>query len=474
MPRFRIPLYLGLLLLLAVRSSPALGQDVLLAEGMITPKDATTAAEIVVVQVRTADQAPGPPAVVSLDPPRLALSSQGAPTGNVETTPFPQTVGKLAAGTWQVYAYGIDWTPGGGAPGFEGFSGPASFHVGRGEVYPKRIQPLAGQPFLLTVDGPWSDSCVPQIEQVSIEADPPRVVVGARHVEACAPANDTPTRFRADVPVAPLDAGRYEVEVRMSDPDDQQGFELYARASFRVVPEAEPRIVEIRLETDRARDAQLLVVEAEIPTVAAGNGCSTWSLHPRNAWVHGRDLYARIELEQVDAASGGPCGGVESATYRLPLPDLENGLYRVLVQREQQPGSGTFELWAQSPTLLEGRRLVSWIHQRFRITATWRDPTGRTGQGFAVTERASEEDGSSAVFAFFGEDNWELLVKVLRGCALNGYYWVFASAATDVEYTLEVVDDVSGAKAVYRNEIGRVSPAFTDTTALPVCEDNHG
>ena len=52
-----------------------------------------------------------------------------------------------------------------------------------------------------------------------------------------------------------------------------------------------------------------------------------------------------------------------------------------------------------------------------------------------VPEMCSDESG---VFSFYGPDNWELMVKVLDGCAINGHWWVFASGATDREWLLTV------------------------------------
>ena len=40
----------------------------------------------------------------------------------------------------------------------------------------------------------------------------------------------------------------------------------------------------------------------------------------------------------------------------------------------------------------------------------------------------------SAVVQFFDPDNWELLVKVLDGRAVNGFFWVFSAAATNVAF----------------------------------------
>ncbi len=465
MPRFSSALCLSLWLLLPLWGvdTPALGQSALVTDGMITPKDATAEADIVVVQVRTAEDAPGPPVVVSLDPPRLLLSSQVIATGVSPAEPQPQNVGKLAPGLWQTYSYEVDWNDQGGEPEVDGFSDPASFAVTRGEVYPQRMHPTAGEAFYLRVDGPWQNSCVPEIDQVLLGA-PSRVVILARRTDSvCLPENDRPSRFLIDAPVGPLAAGRYEVEVRV--PDDSAN-EIYATASFRVVPAGEPRILEVWIQPDLERGGNQLAVEIEIPNTQTPGGCSSWRVLPRKAWVHGRDLYGQFELEQIVA----PCEPTTVSTFRIPLPDLETGLYRILLHRDEvgapDSESGDSEFWAQSPTLVASQQLSQMIEGRFQVTVTWRDHSNRTGRGVPVTR----EEGRSAIFSFFREDNWELLVKVLDGCALNNHFWVFASASTNVEYTLRVEDVLSGATATYRNELGTPSPAITDTMALAICE----
>lgn len=75
----------------------------------------------------------------------------------------------------------------------------------------------------------------------------------------------------------------------------------------------------------------------------------------------------------------------------------------------------------------------------------------------------------SGVLWFFNQDNWELMIKVLDGCGLNDRYWVFAAGTTDVAYTLEVEDMVSGAQKQYSNQLGVRSPAIADTMAFGGC-----
>jgi hypothetical protein len=76
----------------------------------------------------------------------------------------------------------------------------------------------------------------------------------------------------------------------------------------------------------------------------------------------------------------------------------------------------------------------------------------------------------SALFYFFSPANWEVMVKVLDGCAINGNFWVYGAASTDVGYTVEV-RDLAGAGRVrrYHHDAGTPAPAITDGQAFP-CE----
>jgi Calcineurin-like phosphoesterase len=106
------------------------------------------------------------------------------------------------------------------------------------------------------------------------------------------------------------------------------------------------------------------------------------------------------------------------------------------------------------------------LHQgRFEAEATWRDFDGNSGSGRAGAPAA---DGSG-LFWFFSPQNWELLVKVIDGCALNHRFWVFAAATTNVGYSLTVTDTRTGRTARYENPLGRRSPAVTDTSAFDTC-----
>ena len=69
----------------------------------------------------------------------------------------------------------------------------------------------------------------------------------------------------------------------------------------------------------------------------------------------------------------------------------------------------------------------------------------------------------------FSANNWEMLIKVLDGCAINDHYWVFAAATTTVEYTLTVTDTITDVVAEYFNPLGVAAAAVTDTDAFATC-----
>jgi hypothetical protein len=97
---------------------------------------------------------------------------------------------------------------------------------------------------------------------------------------------------------------------------------------------------------------------------------------------------------------------------------------------------------------------------RFELTADWRTPAGATGVG-----RVASLAGDTGSFWFFGADNVELLVKVLDGRAVNGSFWVFSGAMSNVEYTLHVADTATGAKRDYPNTQGQIA-SRADTAAF--------
>jgi len=100
---------------------------------------------------------------------------------------------------------------------------------------------------------------------------------------------------------------------------------------------------------------------------------------------------------------------------------------------------------------------------RYEVKAKWW--TGDGGSGRAVVVPKATKD--SGLFRFFDADNWEILVKVLDGCSVNGHHWVYGASTTDLGYSIVVTDTTTGDVREYLNEPGQPAPAITDATAFP-------
>jgi hypothetical protein len=71
----------------------------------------------------------------------------------------------------------------------------------------------------------------------------------------------------------------------------------------------------------------------------------------------------------------------------------------------------------------------------------------------------------SGTFSFFGPGGLELVVKVVDGRAVNGRFWFFYGALSDVEYWLRLTDTVTGAVRLYHNPRGHLA-SVADTAAM--------
>ncbi len=101
---------------------------------------------------------------------------------------------------------------------------------------------------------------------------------------------------------------------------------------------------------------------------------------------------------------------------------------------------------------------------RFAVEATWTDFQGNRGVGMA--EDLTSDTG---YFWFFRDTNVEVVLKVLDGRPVNGRFWVFYGALSNVEYTLTVTDTQTGAIKLYRNVLRNFgslgdTQAFSDGT----------
>ena len=176
------------------------------------------------------------------------------------------------------------------------------------------------------------------------------------------------------------------------------------------------------------------------------------------------------------AADGSFDSASESATATIDTSGMETGRHTVfvrakdadgnwgavsaiflVVQAADDPGNG-----GNGSCEADGKTVC--LHDgRYSVGVTWLDGSGRTGAASA----ASSSTRDAGLFWFFDPDNWEVLVKVLDGCALNDHVWVYGASTTDLGYIVRVTDTATGVEREYRNEPGVPASAITDATAFP-------
>ena len=102
------------------------------------------------------------------------------------------------------------------------------------------------------------------------------------------------------------------------------------------------------------------------------------------------------------------------------------------------------------------------LRDRFAVSVDWKAFDGKRGRGTPV----GFSGGESAHFWFFQPSNSELFVKVLDGCPIGGTYWVFWGATSNVEYTLRVVDTLTGQEMRWENPLRHVARPVAATNTI--------
>ena len=102
---------------------------------------------------------------------------------------------------------------------------------------------------------------------------------------------------------------------------------------------------------------------------------------------------------------------------------------------------------------------------RYAVRAEWWTGGEEPQTGAARVVRLGTNE--SGLFQFFEPENWEILIKVLDGCPINGSVWVFGASSTDLGYRIEVTDTATDEVRAYLNEPGAPAPAVADVKAFP-------
>ena len=163
--------------------------------------------------------------------------------------------------------------------------------------------------------------------------------------------------------------------------------------------------------------------------------------------------------------------GTGSRNRRIDHAWSSPGFYEVTLS----VGDGTTVSTARQVFLVEAAELLGTCEadaetlclqdSRYSVAVDWRTAAGNSGAASVVHSGTND----SGLFRFFDRNNWEVLIKVLDGCAVNGHLWVYGASTTDLGYVIRVTDTVTGLMKEYRNEPGRPAAAITDATAFHAC-----
>jgi hypothetical protein len=117
-----------------------------------------------------------------------------------------------------------------------------------------------------------------------------------------------------------------------------------------------------------------------------------------------------------------------------------------------------------NPNCLPDRNTLCLESGRFKVTASYN--AGVSGSGPAQAVTLTDDTG---YLWFFDPSNVEAVVKVINGCDLDGYYWVFAGGLTNVNVVMVVTDTFTGARRRYANPANTTFLPIQDTGAFPAC-----
>jgi hypothetical protein len=192
---------------------------------------------------------------------------------------------------------------------------------------------------------------------------------------------------------------------------------------------------------------EFAATEGQLRGITAGSDGNVWFTSPARNAIGRMTPSGRTTLFQIPTPNSfplgitsGPDGNIwftEVAAWRIGNVDL----------RGATCSTGQFS---------------ACLGSRFEVTIEWSVPS----QGIAGAGAAIPLTGDTAAFWFFSNNNIEIVVKVLDGTTLNGRFWVFCGALSDVEYTITVTDTQTGRVRTYFNPSGQLA-SIADTAAFP-------
>ena len=163
----------------------------------------------------------------------------------------------------------------------------------------------------------------------------------------------------------------------------------------------------------------------------------------------------------------------DATTGRATVADLESEAPYTFRLRTRA-GGGKASVWSDevsattgdvSGECRTGEQFLCLSEGRFEVQTHWKNhlEEGDYGTATAVPIDVSDESG---MFWFFSPTNVELAAKLLDGRGLNGKYWFLYGGLSDVEYTITLIDTITGESTSYFNPSGSLRGGI-DINALP-------
>lgn len=142
------------------------------------------------------------------------------------------------------------------------------------------------------------------------------------------------------------------------------------------------------------------------------------------------DLSGPLKLRRSHLRRRGPGAAVPLVSFLLLAVPLQAG--------EANAGASDLEVssGSQSGGCVESDTVMCLQDGRYEATIEWMTAAGESGQAKVARPRTTD----SGLFYFYDRNNWEVLLKVLEGCDINGHHWVYAASASDIGMTLVVRD----------------------------------
>ncbi|MCP4663355.1 MAG: DUF11 domain-containing protein, partial [bacterium] len=220
--------------------------------------------------------------------------------------------------------------------------------------------------------------------------------------------------------------------------------------------------------------------EIEAPAMVAPGTGFTYTVTVTNAGTSpaaGVELIAPLPAGLSLVASGG-CAEDPSGMPVCSLGTLDPGDQRrvsfAVAVPEDLRGTLSFGVNVRSSeaatlptaganTVVAPAAVLELVDGRFAVRVEYRNQHGDQATGAGQSIPFSESTG---FFYFFDPANVELIVKMLDGGAINGHFWFFYGALTDLAYEVLVTDRLTGEERRYDNPAGEIC-GVGDTAAFP-------